>query len=980
MRLSQAARKLNTATTTIVEFLKEKGHEVENNPNAKITDEQFQLLVKEFQDAALEKQEASTKTIRHIDKTVVIKSDDQIGKATIDEEEEEKELIVKSSEPKATPPSSKPQAKKDKPQEQKENIEDKEAKADASTEEAIERPKVGLKVLGKIDLNAIEKKSSKKEKSKQKSSAKKEEVKKQKESTPVADVKANPVPSAEKQTQETASSAKKEKEEATPKKEEPQKQAKQEQQPIVEKQMEKEQITVQPKQEEEPIAQENKEATDTEQENVIRGKAEKLEGLKVLGKIELPDTSKKKKAKPIASSDEKKRSRVRIKKNKKDSDNNKKTDNLQAKDNRNQDRKSHRDKKKAVEKKEISSKEVKEQLKATLAKISGAGKKKTIRKRKEKVEIEGQDVEKNVLQVTEFISTAELANLMDVPVNEVITKCIQSGIFVSINQRLEADIIELIAAEYGYDVEFISAEEEIAVEIEEEEDNPEDLVPRPPVVTVMGHVDHGKTSLLDYIRNTNVTAKEAGGITQHIGAYSVTTPDGKKITFLDTPGHEAFTAMRARGAKVTDVAIIVVAADDSVMPQTIEAINHAQAASVPIVIAINKIDKPTANPDRIKEQLAKINILVEEWGGPYQCQHVSAKTGEGIDELLEKVLLEAELLELKANPKRKASGTVIEAALDKGKGYVATLLVQNGTLHVGDIVLAGTHYGRVKAMTDHTGKRLKEAGPSTPVQVLGLNGAPQAGDKFNVMESDKEAREIANKREQILREQRIRASERISLETLSRRRALGDYKQLNLIVKGDVDGSVEALSDALLKLSKPDEIEVRIVHRGVGQITESDVNLATVSDAIIIGFQVRPSANAKKLAEQEHVEIRLYSVIYDVINEVKDAMEGMLAPTVEEVIVGNAEVREVFHISKVGTVAGCYVTDGYIKRNLPIRVVRQGTVIHSGELASLKRFKDDVSEVKAGFECGLAIKSFNDIQVGDIIEVFERREVKRTLE
>ncbi|WP_157629992.1 translation initiation factor IF-2 [Thermonema rossianum] len=976
MRLSQAARKLNTATTTIVEFLKEKGHEVENNPNAKITDEQFQLLVKEFQDAALEKQEASTKTIRHIDKTVVIKSEDRTNKDTENEDEEE-EVLVKSRESKTIESSTK---KEDKAQPHEEKTSEQPRTDEENTgDDAIERPKVGLKILGKIDLDAIEKKPAKKQKSKKKATSKQEVAQSKKESSPVAENKETPAPQTQKQETKEVPPAKEEKEEVVEVSQEEKKEAIEEKQPAVEQVQEEKPAEV--KKEEAAVEPDNAKEVEgeEEEEDVIRGKAEKLEGLKVLGKIELPD-KKKKKAKPIASSDERKRSRVRIKKNKKDGDN--KTDNRQSKDNRNQDNRSHRtkSKKKAVEKKEISSKEVKEQLKATLAKISGAGKKKVSRKRKEKVEIEGQEVEKNVLQVTEFISTAELASLMDVPVNEVITKCIQSGIFVSINQRLEADIIELIASEYGYDVEFISAEEEITVDIEEEEDNPEDLVPRPPVVTVMGHVDHGKTSLLDYIRNTNVTAKEAGGITQHIGAYSVTTADGKKVTFLDTPGHEAFTAMRARGAKVTDVAIIVVAADDSVMPQTVEAINHAQAAGVPIVIAINKIDKPTANPDRVKEQLAKINILVEDWGGPYQCQHVSAKTGEGIDELLEKVLLEAELLELKANPKRKASGTVIEAALDKGKGYVATLLVQNGTLHVGDIVLAGTHYGRVKAMTDHTGKRIKEAGPSTPVQILGLNGAPQAGDKFNVMDSDKEAREIANKREQILREQRIRATERISLETLSRRRALGDYKQLNLIVKGDVDGSVEALSDALLKLSKPDEIEVRIVHRGVGQITESDVNLAAVSDAIIIGFQVRPSANAKKLAEQEHVEIRLYSVIYDVINDVKDAMEGMLAPTVEEVIVGNAEVREVFHISKVGTVAGCYVTDGYIKRNLPIRVVRDGTVIHTGELASLKRFKDDVSEVKAGFECGLAVKSFNDIQVGDIIEAFERREVKRTLD
>lgn len=579
------------------------------------------------------------------------------------------------------------------------------------------------------------------------------------------------------------------------------------------------------------------------------------------------------------------------------------------------------------------------------------------------------------LKVTEFISANDLASLMNVSVNEVISTCLSLGMFVSINQRLDAEAITVIADEFGYDVQFTSAEEELDVV---EDDGLEDTDPRAPIVTIMGHVDHGKTSLLDYIRNTKVTAQEAGGITQHIGAYDVVTKSGHKIAFLDTPGHEAFTAMRARGAKITDVAIIVVAADDDVMPQTKEAINHAQVAGVPIVIAINKIDKPGANPDKIRESLSQINILVEEWGGKYQCQEISAKTGQGVDELLEKVLLEAELLNLRANPEKRASGSVIEASLDKGRGYVATVMVQNGTLRVGDILLAGSHYGRVKAMFDDTGKRISEAGPSTPVLVLGLDGAPQAGEKFNVMETDREAREIATKRGQILREQSMRTKKHITLDEIGRRLAIGNFKQLNVIVKGDVDGSVEALSDSLLKLST-DEIQINIIHRGVGQISESDVLLASASDAIIVGFQVRPSAAAKRIAEQEEIEIRLYSIIYDAINDVKDAMEGMLSPEVEEVIVGNAEVRQVFRISKVGTIAGCMVTDGYIKRQNPIRLVRDGIVVYAGKLNSLKRFKDDVSEVKAGFDCGIGIESVNDIRVGDVIESYEQREVKRTL-
>ena len=580
------------------------------------------------------------------------------------------------------------------------------------------------------------------------------------------------------------------------------------------------------------------------------------------------------------------------------------------------------------------------------------------------------------LKVTEFISANDLASLMDVSVNEVISTCMSLGMFVSINQRLDAESITVIADEFGFNVEFSTEDDD--TDILETEDTEAEMEDRAPIVTIMGHVDHGKTSLLDYIRDSRVTSGEAGGITQHIGAYDVLTDNGKKIAFLDTPGHEAFTAMRARGAKITDIVIIVVAADDDVMPQTKEAINHAQVAGVPIVIAINKVDKPNANPDKVRESLSAINILVEEWGGKYQCQEISAKTGQGIDDLLEKVLLEAELLELKANPNKRAIGSVVEATLDKGRGYVTTLMVQAGTMKVGDIVLAGSFFGKVKAMFDHLGNNLKSVGPSTPVQMLGLDGAPQAGDKFNVMESDKDAREVANKREQILREQSIRTKKHITLDEIGRRLAIGSFKELNIIVKGDVDGSVEALSDSLLKLST-NEVQVNIIHKGVGQISESDVLLASASDAIIVGFQVRPSGGAKKIAEKDEIEIRLYSIIYDAINEVKDAMEGLLAPTVEEVITGNIEIREIFKISKVGTVAGCFVTDGYVKRANNIRLIRDGIVTYEGQIGQLKRFKEDMQEVKHGYECGISIKGFNDIKEGDVIEGFEQREVKRKL-
>lgn len=634
---------------------------------------------------------------------------------------------------------------------------------------------------------------------------------------------------------------------------------------------------------------------------------------------------------------------------------------------------------------EINSEDVQKQVKETLARLTNKAPKKSAKWRKEKREemhnreLENQQreaAESSVIKITEFVTANDLANLMDVPVNNVIATCMNLGVMVSINQRLDAETINIVAEEFGFTTEFVSADVTEAIEIVE--DKEEDLQSRPPIVTVMGHVDHGKTSLLDYIRKANVIAGEAGGITQHIGAYNVKLSDGRHITFLDTPGHEAFTAMRARGAKVTDLAIIIVAADDNVMPQTIEAINHASAAGVPMVFAINKIDKPTANPDKIKETLAQMNYLVEEWGGKYQSQDISAKKGLGVDELMEKVLLEAEMLDLKANPERNAIGSVIESSLDKGRGYVATVLVQNGTLRVGDVILAGTHFGKVKAMFNERNQRVKEAGPSTPVLILGLNGAPTAGDTFNVLETEQEAREIAGKREQLQRELGLRTKKRLGLEELGRRRALNDFHELNLVVKGDVDGSIEALSDSLLKLSTP-EVQVNVLHKGVGAISESDVTLAAASDAIIIGFQVRPSAAAKREAEKEGVEIRLYSVIYKAIEEVKDAMEGMLSPEIKEEITGTAEVLQTYHISKVGTIAGAIVRDGKIKRASKVRLIRDGIVIYSGELGSLKRFKDDVKEVVSGYDCGLSIQGYNDVREGDLIEAYEEVEVKKTL-
>ena len=746
------------------------------------------------------------------------------------------------------------------------------------------------------------------------------------------------------------------------------------------------------KKKDEPIVQEQKEEQSIEEpiitaplevEKSVEEKAPEIETIRferqvlsgptVLGKIDLPVEKPKT---PIASTSEdanSKKKRKRIKKVEVNPTANQQTANKFAKGPK-------------VEKQEISEQDIQKEIKETLARLSNQGSKsKASKNRRSKRDLVAQrrqeemelaELEDKILKLTEFVTVSELASMMSVAPTQVISVCMSLGIFASINQRLDAETIQIVADEFGYETQFVSAEVQESIQLIE--DKEEDLIARPPIITVMGHVDHGKTSLLDKIRNANVTAGEAGGITQHIGAYSVTLKDGRKMTFLDTPGHEAFTAMRARGAQVTDVAIIIVAADDDVMPQTKEAISHAQAANVPMIFAINKIDKPGANADRIREQLSAMNILVEDWGGKYQSQEISAKQNLNIDLLLDKVLLEAEILDLKANPNKNALGTVIESSLDKGKGYVTNMLVEAGTMRVGDVILVGRHYGRVRAMHDEHGVALKEAGPAQPVSVLGINGAPNAGDKFNVLNDEKEAKSIAQKREQLYREQGLRTTKHITLDEIGRRLAIGDFKELNVIVKGDVDGSIEALSDALLNLST-EEIQVNIIHKGVGAITEADVNLASASDAIIIGFQVRPSLSARKLAENEQIDIRLYSVIYKAIEELKAALEGMLSPDIEEQITGSAEIRETFDITKVGTIAGCYVLDGTIKRSSKVRVIRDGIVVHTGTLGSLKRFKDDVKEVKNNYECGLNIDKYNDIQIGDIVEAFEEVEVARKL-
>jgi len=950
MRLSQVARKLNVGSDTIVEFLDEKGIKVDRNPNAKIKPEQYALLAKEYASSLLDKEEAESLHIgvHHKEKLAIDKEKEPTQKFKKDDEEI---LITNLSAEKIQPQADEPVA----------------------TPTPTPEPKVeqenklkGIKILGKIDLKGP--KSKKKQEdvvAKQPEAepaaeiAEKETTKAEEAPapTPPAPAPTPPEPKAAETTPEPTSKPEPEPEEPTPVAEEPEAETANPEPEILA-----------------PIAQPIK-------DEVIKAKSDKLKGLKVIGKIELPKKPEKK-AKPVASSDiakdKKKRPRKRIHTPGAGTGGGRTVRPAKQPVSERQRRR--------VKKEEPTDKDIQEQIKATLAKLSGGGKKTAGAKyRKEKRSAiatakDQQDQQeladvKN-LKVPEFIAASDLASMMDVSVNEVISTCMGLGMFVSINQRLDAEAITVIADEFGYSIEFASADEEML--INEVEDTEESLESRAPIVTIMGHVDHGKTSLLDHIRESHITAGEAGGITQHIGAYDVTTDKGEKIAFLDTPGHEAFTAMRARGAKITDVVIIVVAADDNVMPQTKEAINHAQVAGVPMIFAINKMDRPNANAEKIKEELSKVNILVEDWGGKYQSQEISAKTGEGIEELLEKVLLETEMLALRANPNKPAVGSVIESTLDKGRGYVTTVMVQSGTLKIGDVVLAGSNFGKVKAMFNHIGEKLKEAGPSTPVQMLGLTGAAQAGDTFHVMSSDREAREVANKREQLSREQSIRTKKHITLDEIGRRLAIGSFQELNVIVKGDVDGSIEALSDSLLKLST-DEVQVNVVHKGVGQISETDVLLATASDAVIIGFQVRPSTGAKALAENEDVEIRLYSIIYDAINDVKDAMEGLLAPEEEEVIVGNVEIRDIFKISKIGTVAGCMVTDGVVKRANNIRIIRDGIVVYTGEIGQLKRFKEDVQDVKKGYECGLSIKSFNDLNVGDVVESYEVREIKRKL-
>ena len=920
MRLSLVAKQINVGTSTILQFLSAKGHKVDNNPNAKLNFEQLTLLANEFgANQLLETQE--------VVKPVEVVAEIPVAEPII---EKVPEPIVEEKKPEPAP------VVVEAVVEVPPVVEVPKVEAPIVEETKEEEKPIGLKVLGKIELDKKGHQVAPKPAPKSVAEVKKSE--------PI------PVDNAEEAIVDKAV-------------EEPVKEVAPAVDPIIEPDLDIQ---------------------------LIEARGETLRGLTVLGKIELPVENDR-----SGGGHKHKRKRI-IKEEKKPLANDGGNRPAPAGGNT-QNKGKDFGKKPAVaapgakplSKEELSDKDIQEQIKATMARLQGAstkqsfGAEKRKEKRKGRAEAEearlmAEDEEAKVLKVTEFISASDLASLMDVSVNEVISTCMSLGMFVSINQRLDAEAITVIADEFSFEVSFVSAEEEIdAVEVEVE-DSPEDLLPRAPIVTIMGHVDHGKTSLLDYIRRAKVAAGEAGGITQHIGAYSVETDSGKKVTFLDTPGHEAFTAMRARGAKVTDIVIIVIAADDSVMPQTKEAINHAIVAGVPIIFAFSKVDKDGANTDKVREELSAMNMLVEDWGGKYQSQEISSKSGLGINDLLEKVLLEAELLELTANPNKKGVGTVIEAELDKGRGYVTTLLIQAGTLKIGDMMLAGDNYGRVKAMFDHYGQKIKKAGPSTPVQVLGLNGAPQAGDKLLCLENEREAREIANKREQILREQTLRTRKHITLEEIGRRKAIGTFRELNVIVKGDVDGSVEALSDSLMKLST-EEVQVRIIHKGVGQVSESDVALASTSDAVIIAFQVRPSQNARKLAENEQIEIRNYSIIYQAIDEIKAAMEGMLAPTFEEIITSNIEVRDVFKITKIGTVAGCYVLDGTVKRAHKIRVIRDFVVIHDGEISALKRFKDDVQEVKFGYECGLSVKNFNDLEVGDNLECYEMKEVKRTL-
>jgi translation initiation factor IF-2 len=995
-RLFKVAKDLNVGSSTLVEFLNKNGHDaLSNDPNAKITPDMYEKLLREFssQKAIKEKSEQ----IKEHNKEQKEKRDSP-GKATSIEEDAPRitpqqlkvELSGKEKEKEKSTPAVPVVPIDEVPKEVEKVIAEEvpapaplviEQETPAPTQIPEKESGIGLKVIGKIDLDKGKGKKGKVESIPEKpvdSSKAKLKPKAKSENQPETKV----TPSV--QADETPKTGTKK---PAKKKEEGEENTLFTETPVVEK-------LVSPVAEIKPSENTPPAEPVVEEQEVIRAKdsTPRLSGLKVMGKIELP-SQKPASDKKESTSDSDAESRRKRKRKRKPTPvqpaaqqssggspaNRRPSPGGTGPAGRNT---TSNDK---TPKAEPTEKEIQEKIRNTLADLNkGASRfrQKLRRAKRDEGANRRESAEQarlenaRILDVTEFLSANELANLMNVPVNQVIAKCMELGLFVSINQRIEADVIAMIADEFGFQVRFVNVDESKEEDIEEDE--AEDLVHRAPIVTVMGHVDHGKTSLLDYIRKANVIAGEAGGITQHIGAYEVTLEDQRKITFLDTPGHEAFTAMRARGAQITDIVIIVVAADDDVMPQTKEAINHAQAAGVPMIFAINKVDKEAANPEKIKEQLSHMNILVEDWGGKYQCQEISAKFGKGVNELLDKVLLEAEILELTANPDRYSKGAIIEAQLDKGRGIVTTILVQTGTLRVGDILVAGQHYGKVKAMMDERGNRLKEAGPSTPVQILGLSGAPQAGDKFQVYETEREAREIATRRQQLLREQSIRQQKHITLDEIARRKAIGNFKELNLIVKGDVDGSVEALSDSLLKLST-DEVKVNIILKSVGQISESDVLLASASDAIIVGFQVRPSSSARKLAEQEAIDVRLYSIIYDAINEVKDALEGLLAPEIQEEIVATVEIRDVFKISKVGSIAGSYVTEGKITRNTPIRLIRDGIVIFSGKLASLKRFKDDVKEVSTGYECGLSVDGYNDIQAGDIIEGYEQKEVKRKL-
>ena len=982
IRLNKAAKEFNLSMDHIVDFLSMKGFKIESNPNTKLPGDAYTLLLKEFQNDKSAKEEAQQLAQNKIkkDNSLILEAENR-PKSPTRKDVETKEILIKNMSAAHSLKDDVAKAEKEKEakikvtkeanEKETKQKETKQKEKEVTVIKAKADKMEGPKVVGMIDIQD-------------------ETSKKKRSSKPVVET---PAEKAKTKAKAKADAAAKAEEEKIAKKINKKKKdaAESEIPPVKEiKAVAPIEDIVETKEEVLPPPSLPDEPDDIkEKDEIHRIKITKLSGPTIMGKIDLP-TPQPAKRKPVASSsgavDDKKKKRKRTER--KGGGQPVPQDKTRPPGTFERPRTPHQRSGSAPRppaRTELTEKEVQDQIKATLARLSGSGgKSKSSKMRKarrdvraeEKAEQAAEQADNKVIQVTEFVTANDLARMMDVSVTEIISACMALGIFVSINQRLDAETLSVVAEEFGYKVEFVAADVQETIGVEE--DTPDDLLPRSPIVTVMGHVDHGKTSLLDYIRKANVIAGEAGGITQHIGAYEVTLENNKKITFLDTPGHEAFTAMRARGAKVTDVAIIVIAADDSVMPQTIEAINHAQAAGVPMVFAINKIDKPDSNPERIREQLSKMNILVEDWGGKYQCQEISAKKGLNVEALLEKVLLEAELLDLKANPGRRANGTVIESMLDKGRGYVMTVLVQGGTLKVGDILLAGCYSGRVKALYNERGFRSKEAGPSSPAQVLGMTGAPQAGDLFNVMEDEREAREIANKRLQLQREQGIRTHKHITLDEIGRRLAIGNFKELNVIVKGDVDGSIEALADSLLKLSTG-EIQINIIHKSVGQITESDVLLASASNAIIIGFQVRPSVNARKLAESEQIEIRLYSIIYTAINELKLAMEGMLAPEYQEKIVGNIEIRETFKIPKVGTVAGCMVLDGKISRNTKVRVVRDGIVVYSGDLASLKRFKDDVKEVSSGYECGLSISNFNDIQVNDIIEGYEQVAVKRTL-